>query len=102
MMFGAFMITLQNFLMAFYSDFYTNLACSKAFVVLYAFNESFLYVFGVVLSVILYVCCVLMMLFPSLLLFLFLFIIFEILYSDHHFSLPPPLSSSSSFSSCVQ
>ena len=47
------MITLQNFLMAFYSDFYINIPCSKAFVVLYAFNESFLYVFGVVFNIIL-------------------------------------------------
>ena len=46
---------LQSFMMAFYSDFYTNLLSSKAFVVLFVFSESVVYVPALVLNVILYV-----------------------------------------------
>jgi len=44
---------LQCFLMAFYDDFYTNLLCSKAFVVLFVFAEAVLYFPALVLSVVL-------------------------------------------------
>ena len=48
--------------MAFYDDFYTNLLCSKAFVILFTLEEALMYTPTVVLNVILYVpslCCLL-------------------------------------------